>query len=179
MHINVQRRLVKLTICCIFLSLGVSLILLSLKNHITLYYTPKQLNSTFSSANITKKITLGGLVKQNSIYKLSNNYITFILSDTDNSEIPIIFSGAVPMIFRENQGAILKGKVYSPNYLIKYINQTNKSVSPKSQAIVGIPNLPHMFDKLKMYLNNLKFDKIFVAEQLIVKHDEKYYPPDT
>jgi len=112
-------------------------ILNSLKDNISYYYTPSEIkNINKNSSNVR----IGGLVKIGSIKKTldkeANKEIEFEIEDTDKSTLRVRFIGKnLPMIFREGQGVIVKGRFID--------------------------------------------DNIFVANELVTKHDEKYFPPNS
>tara|TARA_B110001452_G_scaffold195668_1_gene165659 strand:+ start:310 stop:624 length:315 start_codon:yes stop_codon:yes gene_type:complete len=62
----------------------------------------------------TKKIRLGGMVKEQSVF-IKSNEITFIITDFKN-EINVVYSGAVPNLFAEGKGVVAEGFLKDKNY---------------------------------------------------------------
>ena len=85
---------------------GVSIILYNLSENISFFVTPTEL----IDKKIKKYVKLGGYVKENSINKISYNDITFTITDK-KSEIKVSYKGNIPIIFRENQGVVVSGKM--------------------------------------------------------------------
>lgn len=97
------------------ISLGVSLILYSLKQNINLFLTPTDLlTSTIKSE---QTIRLGGLIKAHSIERTPKNLaIRFIVTDNQH-EISVTYYGIPPDLFREGSGIIAEGRLDKPNHL--------------------------------------------------------------
>ena len=101
-----KNRIKNLILLVSITSLSLYLILSSLSEKITFFFIPS--NITIKEYN--KIIRLGGIVKENSINKnKKSNEISFILKDNRN-QIPILYKGISPPMFRESQGIIAKGK---------------------------------------------------------------------
>ena len=61
-------------------------------------------------------IRVGGMVKKDSI-RQSNKEIKFILTDY-KKELIVVYSGTVPNLFSEEQGAVVEGILNDKKYLI-------------------------------------------------------------
>ena len=68
-----------------------------------------------SSELETKKIRVGGMVKEKSI-KISDSEINFIITDFKN-ELIVSFNGSVPNLFEEGKGAVIEGILQDRNYI--------------------------------------------------------------
>lgn len=108
-------------------ALGVGLVLYGSSNSITFFLT----TSEIVKKKPTNIVRLGGFVKKNSIHYEALNKAVFIITD-NIQDIKVEYSGAIPMLFRESQGVVLKGKMSG---------------------------------------------SIFIANQMLAKHDEQYFPP--
>jgi len=112
------------------LSIGTYIILSKLNDNIVFFYPPSEINKISSSAT---KVRVGGLVKESSIVQVTDQKITFAITDNIDDLI-IEYEGVLPVLFREKQGIIAEGKL--------------------------LPN------------------NIFLAKNLLAKHDENYMPPE-
>ncbi len=111
MSLRYQRLL--LIILSLALVLGaVLLILHNTKENISYFYTPSELNS--SNIKFDKKIRIGGFVEKNSFNKVSASVFNFKITDDDNS-IYVNYTGILPDLFREGQGAVIEGYFQSNN----------------------------------------------------------------
>lgn len=114
----------------VLIILGLWLVLDSFNQNIIFFITPIELKEGNFDG---KAIRIGGMVKENSLKKSSDNLtIEFIITDT-HEDVKIIFNGLLPSLFREKQGVVAKGVL-------------------KKNA--------------------------FIAQELLVKHDENYMPKE-
>ena len=90
-------------------------IYLNLKQNILYFKTPSEIfmNTTIEASSM---IRVGGMVKKDSI-RQNNKEIRFILTDY-KKEIIVVYSGTVPNLFSEEQGAVVEGILNDKKYLI-------------------------------------------------------------
>ena len=90
-------------------------IYLNLKQNILYFKTPSEIftNTTIEASSM---IRVGGMVKKDSIQQ-NNKEIRFILTDY-KKELIVVFSGTVPNLFSEEQGAVVEGILNDKKYLI-------------------------------------------------------------
>lgn len=95
-------------------SLGTFLILSKLQDNIVFFYPPSEINKIILSKS---KIRVGGIVKEGSITKISEQKIKFTITD-NYADIDIIYEGVLPILFREKQGIIAEGKLGAGNLFL-------------------------------------------------------------
>ena len=107
MTLSFQRLLV-IIISLVLITGAAILILFNYKSNIVFFYSPTELKE--SNLNAGQQVRIGGVVKKNSIKKISNlkNYIEFIVSDNKNY-IFVKYEGILPDLFREEQGVVVEG----------------------------------------------------------------------
>ena len=90
-------------------------IYLNLKQNILYFKTPSEIftNTTIEESSM---IRVGGMVKKDSITQ-NNKEIRFILTDY-KKELIVVYSGTVPNLFSEEQGAVVEGILNDKKYLI-------------------------------------------------------------
>ena len=90
-------------------------IYLNLKQNILYFKTPSEIftNATIEASSM---IRVGGMVKKDSI-RQNNKEIRFILTDY-KKELIVVYSGTVPNLFSEEQGAVVEGILNDKKYLI-------------------------------------------------------------
>ena len=90
-------------------------IYLNLKQNILYFKTPSEIftNTTIEASSM---IRVGGMVKKDSI-RQNNKEITFILTDY-KKELIVVYSGSVPNLFSEEQGAVVEWILNDKKYLI-------------------------------------------------------------
>ncbi len=87
----------------------------NLKQNILYFKTPSEI---FMNNQIERNsmIRVGGMVKKDSILQ-NNDEIRFILTDYER-ELIVVYSGTVPNLFSEDQGAVVEGILNDKKYLI-------------------------------------------------------------
>ena len=111
---KVKLRLVFLGLILASVILTVFLILQSLKENVVYFQSPSEIKSLIELDK--KKIRVGGMVKEQSVF-INSNKVNFIITDFKN-EINVIFSGAVPNLFAEGKGVVAEGFLKDKNYFL-------------------------------------------------------------
>jgi cytochrome c-type biogenesis protein CcmE len=101
-----QKRLSLIIIAIAMLAAGVAIVLKVFNDNILFFYSPSDLKEKSISAS-SKKIRIGGLVKDGSITS-EGDQLTFIITDL-NKEITVTYQGIPPALFKEGQGAVILG----------------------------------------------------------------------
>ncbi len=105
MSLRFQRLLLILLTLAIILS-AVLLILYNTRENVSYFYTPSEIVK--SDIIINNVIRIGGFVEKNSFNKISSSSFKFRITD-EKSSILVTFSGILPDLFREGQGAVIEG----------------------------------------------------------------------
>ena len=127
-----SQRLIILFFFLSLLSLSTFLVLKSLEDNIVYFYSPTDINKKILSNNIdlSKKIRIGGLVKENSILK-EGKKISFKIHDGID-EILVNYNGILPDLFREEQGIVALGKIQNKNFsAIEILAKHDENYMPK------------------------------------------------
>ena len=111
-----SQRLIILFFFLTLLGLSTFLVLKSLEDNIVYFYSPTDINKKILSNEIdlSKRIRIGGLVKENSILK-EGKKISFKIHDGID-EILVVYNGILPDLFREEQGIVALGKIENKNF---------------------------------------------------------------
>ena len=96
------------------LILSVILILKSLEENVVYFQSPSEIQ--ILSLIEKKKIRVGGMVKNESIFVKSEE-LTFVITDFKN-EINVIYTGVVPNLFEEGKGVVAEGYLKDRNFFI-------------------------------------------------------------
>ena len=88
------------------LGLALVLVLFALKDSIVFFHTPSDIVE--KGVQPGQRIRLGGLVEKGSVVRGQGTTITFKVTDT-LKDIPVIFTGVLPDLFREGQGVVTEG----------------------------------------------------------------------
>ena len=127
-----SQRLIILFFFLTLLGLSTFLVLKSLEDNIVYFYSPTDINKKVLSNNIdlSKKIRIGGLVKENSILK-EGKKISFKIHDGID-EILVTYNGILPDLFREEQGIVALGKIENKNFsAIEILAKHDENYMPK------------------------------------------------
>ena len=127
-----SQRLIILFFFLTLLGLSTFLVLKSLEDNIVYFYSPTDINKKILSNEIdlSKKIRIGGLVKENSILK-EGKKISFKIHDGID-EILVIYNGILPDLFREEQGVVALGKIENKNFsAIEILAKHDENYMPK------------------------------------------------
>ena len=110
------QRLIIIIISIIFLFSAILLILFNYNKNIVFFYTPSELFE--QKLQINTLVRIGGFVKKNSlILQNQNNKYSFVISDKKN-EIKVEYDGILPDLFKENNGAVIEGKLVKTNEIV-------------------------------------------------------------
>ena len=127
-----SQRLITLFFFLTLLGLSTFLVLKSLEDNIVYFYSPTDINEKILSNEIdlSKRIRIGGLVKENSILK-EGKKISFKIHDGID-EILVIYNGILPDLFREEQGIVALGKIENKNFsAIEILAKHDENYMPK------------------------------------------------
>jgi len=127
-----SQRLIILLFFLTLLGLSTFLVLKSLEDNIVYFYSPTDINEKILSNEIdlSKRIRIGGLVKENSILK-EGKKISFKIHDGID-EILVIYNGILPDLFREEQGVVALGKIENKNFsAIEILAKHDENYMPK------------------------------------------------
>tara|TARA_B100001123_G_scaffold270734_1_gene301279 strand:- start:102 stop:542 length:441 start_codon:yes stop_codon:yes gene_type:complete len=110
------QRLIIILFSLTLLTVATTLILINSKKNLIFFFTPSELFA--ESMTIDTKIRVGGFVKKDSFKKnqKENNY-NFIITDNKN-EINIEYTGILPDLFKEGNGAVIEGILINKNKIL-------------------------------------------------------------
>ena len=109
MGLKKRRRIQLIVIAVFFLIVASILIGFAFKDGIEFFRSPSQVVS--ENINEDEVFRIGGLVKENSLFKDGNN-VRFIVTDRAN-EVDVKFVGILPDLFSEGTGMIATGRLKS------------------------------------------------------------------
>ncbi|MDC1498095.1 cytochrome c maturation protein CcmE [Amylibacter sp.] len=109
MGLKKRRRIQLIVIAFFFLIVASILIGFAFKDGIEFFRSPSQVVS--ENINEDEVFRIGGLVKENSLFKHGNN-VSFIVTDRAN-EVDVKFVGILPDLFSEGTGMIATGRLKS------------------------------------------------------------------
>ncbi len=102
---KVKLRFFFIILIILSLSLSVFLVLKSLEENVVYFKSPSEIK--LLNEIQSKKIRVGGMVKNDSII-ISSEKINFVITDFEN-EINVIYTGTIPNLFSEGKGVVAEG----------------------------------------------------------------------
>ena len=112
---KVKSRIVFLVFLLLSATVIIFLILKSLEENVVYFFSPSEIYDK-PNISLNEKIRIGGLVKEDSIFK-DQTSIKFIITDL-KKEIIVSYSGAVPNLFSEGKGVIAEGELKDKKYFV-------------------------------------------------------------
>lgn len=101
-----QKRLSVIVGAMAFLGAAAGLTFYALGQKASYFYMPADLEGVTLQAG--QRIRLGGLVEKGTIQRDQGTQVKFAVTDTHQS-VPVVFTGILPDLFREEQGVITEG----------------------------------------------------------------------
>jgi cytochrome c-type biogenesis protein CcmE len=89
------------------LAVAAALVLTAFRQNLVFFFTPSQVAA--NEAPVGKTFRIGGMVETGSV-KRSGVEVRFVVTDTAKS-IPVVYSGALPDLFREGKGVVAQGQL--------------------------------------------------------------------
>ena len=109
MSTNTNKRIVIFLISIITFLIISKFLFNALRENTIYFFSPTEVSNLIELPN--KKIRIGGMVKKDSINEENKKY-NFIITDF-NKEISVTYSGILPNLFVEGQGAVVEGNLIS------------------------------------------------------------------
>lgn len=117
-------------------SLAAFLVVNAFKNAWVYFYSPSDVVAKKDTLDLARTMRLGGLVKAGSIQRQENGLtVNFVVTDVA-SDIPVQFTGILPDLFREGQGAVMEGKLTPEGvfYAEQVLAKHDETYMPKEVA---------------------------------------------
>jgi cytochrome c-type biogenesis protein CcmE len=102
-----HKRLAAIGIGLAALGLATGLVLTAFEKNLVFFFTPSQVAANEAPQGRTFRI--GGMVLAGSV-KRSGVEVQFVVTDTAKN-IPVVYSGALPDLFREGKGVVAQGQL--------------------------------------------------------------------
>ncbi len=106
-----HQRLVLVLIAAAAVIAAVLLAMWGLKDRAAYFYTPTEIAS--GKAAVGQPIRLGGMVEENSLEHLPDGVTSRFRVGDGTADVPVLFRGILPDLFREGSGAVAEGRLSS------------------------------------------------------------------
>ncbi|HEU5482028.1 MAG TPA: cytochrome c maturation protein CcmE [Sphingomicrobium sp.] len=104
-----HQRLVLVIIAALAVAGAVLLAMWGLKDRAAYFHTPAEIAA--GAAAVGQPIRLGGMVEQGSIERLADGVTVKFRIGDGTAEVPVLFRGILPDLFREGSGAVAEGRL--------------------------------------------------------------------
>ena len=88
--------------------------LIALRDNIVFFYSPTEVVQ--KAVQPGARLRVGGLVKADSLIKLSGDNVAFVVTDGAN-DVTVAYQGLLPDLFREGQGVVAEGVLEAPGQI--------------------------------------------------------------
>jgi cytochrome c-type biogenesis protein CcmE len=102
-----HKRLVAIAAGVVALGIAAALVLNAFQQNLVFFFTPSQVAANEAPQGRTFRI--GGMVEKGSV-KREGVEVRFVVTDTAKT-IPVLYSGALPDLFREGKGVVAQGQL--------------------------------------------------------------------
>jgi cytochrome c-type biogenesis protein CcmE len=93
------------------LGLSTALVLDAFQSNLVFFFSPSQVAA--NEAPRGKSFRIGGLVEEGSVKRQSDGItVSFVVTDTAKN-IPVVYTGILPDLFKEGKGVVAQGKLSS------------------------------------------------------------------
>jgi cytochrome c-type biogenesis protein CcmE len=107
MHPVRRQRLYLVLFVALFSSAAIGLVVYAMRGNINLFYPPAQVVA--GEAPVGRPIRVGGMVVKGSVQRATDSLqVDFELTDFKSS-VPVVYTGILPDLFGEGQGAVASG----------------------------------------------------------------------
>ncbi len=109
-----SRRLALIAVALAVIAAAAAISLYALRDNVVFFYGPTEVAQKAVQAGA--RLRVGGLVKADSLIKLTGESVTFVVTDGAN-ELTVAYQGLLPDLFREGQGVVAEGVLEAPGQL--------------------------------------------------------------
>ena len=102
-----HKRLIAIAAGVVALGIAAALVLNAFQQNLVFFFTPTQVAANEAPQGRTFRI--GGMVEKGSV-KREGVEVRFVVTDTAKT-IPVVYSGALPDLFREGKGVVAQGQL--------------------------------------------------------------------
>jgi len=103
-----RRRLLALLVGLGLLGAATAMVLAAFRENLVFFYSPSDLAA--QNVGPGRRIRIGGLVETGSVVRESGVNVDFRVTD-GKTDIKVVYSGALPDLFREGQGVVAEGRL--------------------------------------------------------------------
>ncbi len=102
-----RRRLIVVVAGLVMLGVATGLILSAMGDSLVFFYSPSDIATQSVPAN--RHVRIGGLVEEGSVLRAADGKTVHFKITDGKKDLPVVYVGALPDLFREGQGVVAEG----------------------------------------------------------------------
>lgn len=118
--------------------LAASLVAMALQRNVAYLYTPSEILGGTAGAQVasgTARFRLGGMVAKDSFRRASGSMEAHFAVTDGDARMPVVFTGILPDLFRENQAVIATGRMQGDRFVAEEVlAKHDETYMPKEVA---------------------------------------------
>jgi cytochrome c-type biogenesis protein CcmE len=104
-----QQRLGMLALGMVALGGATALVLVAFNDNLVFFYSPSELKA--KATVVDRRVRIGGLVETQSLSRSPDGREVLFRITDGATDVPVVYQGLLPDLFREGQGAVAEGKL--------------------------------------------------------------------
>ncbi|WP_222564336.1 cytochrome c maturation protein CcmE [Novilysobacter antarcticus] len=146
-----RRRLIWVLALVVAAAIAASLVAMALQRNVAYLYTPNEVITGEAGADVSSgqaRFRLGGMVAEGSLKRTEGSLDSHFSVTDGDAEMPVVYTGILPDLFRENQAVIATGRMEGDRFVAEQVlAKHDETYMPKEVADkMGIAHQKHDVD---------------------------------
>ncbi|QOW25575.1 cytochrome c maturation protein CcmE [Lysobacter sp. H23M47] len=146
-----RRRLMWVLALVVAAAIAASLVAMALQRNVAYLYTPNEVITGEAGADVSSgqaRFRLGGMVAEGSLKRTDGSLDSHFSVTDGDAEMPVVYTGILPDLFRENQAVIATGRMEGDRFVAEQVlAKHDETYMPKEVADkMGIAHQKHDVD---------------------------------
>lgn len=146
-----RRRLMWVLALVVAAAIAASLVAMALQRNVAYLYTPNEVITGEAGADVSSgqaRFRLGGMVAEGSLKRTDGSLDSHFGVTDGDAEMPVVYTGILPDLFRENQAVIATGRMEGDRFVAEQVlAKHDETYMPKEVADkMGIAHQKHDVD---------------------------------
>jgi cytochrome c-type biogenesis protein CcmE len=133
-----RRRLLLVLLAVIAAGIAITLAAMALQRNVAYLYTPHEVLNGEAGANVRDgeaRFRLGGMVASGSFRRATGSMEAHFDVDDGDAKLPVVYTGILPDLFRENQAVIATGRMRGGTFVAEEVlAKHDETYMPKEVA---------------------------------------------
>jgi cytochrome c-type biogenesis protein CcmE len=133
-----RRRLLLVLLAVVAAGIAIALVAMALQRNVAYLYTPREVLNGEAGANVRDgeaRFRLGGMVSSGSFKRATGSMEAHFDVDDGDARLPVVYTGILPDLFRENQAVIATGRMRGDTFVAEQVlAKHDETYMPKEVA---------------------------------------------